>query len=453
MANGPGRRSPSTTSGTNQLHGTAFEYLRNSALDTRNYFDVAEAPDPTAVPPFRRNQFGGSLGGPILRDKMFAFGNYEGFRERLAVSLFGYVPSLQARQGLWPNASGVYERAPNLAPGMLPFFRYWPEPNGPERLVNSLPTGTARYAGNPGRAVQEDFGLARYDYNLSSADSLSTNFTADKGQRQNPLDPTFLAEYHTNLYTLSVQETHIFSPTVLNIATFGFSSAWADQKAPPFEPFPAGLAFLQGAGRDNPGAIIIGGGTATVGASSLIAPNGQNLYYNARRNYMGSNDLRLTQGRHNLSLGVWFQRVGQPTFSAGQVNAGTVTYPTLLAFLQDRPTRFSARVKPTELLFRTTQAAWYFQDEIKLRPNLTLRLGLRDEMTTGWNEKNGHAANYILDQNGVMVTNPLIGKSALVENNAIALWQPRVGVAWDPTGSGKWAVRAGFGIDNTPVNM
>src|SRR3989449_10619519 len=103
-----------TTSGTNQFHGSVFEYLRNDALDTRNFFDVANAPDPTPVPPFQRNQFGGAVGGPIRKDKMFFFGNYEGFRERLAVSQFGYVPSRRARQGLLPNASGEYVQALNL---------------------------------------------------------------------------------------------------------------------------------------------------------------------------------------------------------------------------------------------------------------------------------------------------------------------------------------------------
>jgi hypothetical protein len=100
------------------------------------------------------------------------------------------------------------------------------------------------------------------------------------------------------------------------------------------------------------------------------------------------------------------------------------------------------------LNFRTTEAAWYFQDEMKLRSNLTLRLGLRDEITTGWNEIHGISANYIYDQAGFILTQPYIGKSSLIENNAIALWQPRVGLAWDPTGTGRWAVRAGFGIHN-----
>src|SRR5881409_2249614 len=318
-----------TTSGTNQWRGSVFDYLRNSALDTRNFFDVAKAPDPTPVPPFQRNQFGGAVGGPIQRDKMFFFGNYEAFRERLGVSQFGYVPSRQARQGLLPNASGQYVQVPSLEPRMLPFFRYWPEPNGTELLLNGLPTGTAVYSANPKRSVQEDFGLGRYDYYLSSKDSVNGNFTVDKGDRSNPQDPTFLVAQETNLYTLSTQETHIFSPTLVNVANFGYSSARARQKAPPVTPFPDGLLFLSGGGRNNPGSIVIGGGTVTVGASALIAPNGQNLNYNARGNFSFSDDVKLTKGIHSFSFGAWFQRVEQTAFSSGQNNAGTVSYTTL----------------------------------------------------------------------------------------------------------------------------
>src|SRR5881296_654934 len=437
-----------TTSGTNQFHGSVFEYLRNNALDTRNFFDVANAPDPTPVPPFQRNQFGGAVGGPIRRDKMFFFGNYEGFRERLGVSQFGYVPSLQARQGLLPNASGQYAPVPNLEPRMLGFFRYWPEPNGPELLRNGVPSGTAVYSANPKRSVQEDFGLGRYDYYVSSQDSVSANFSADRGGRRNPVDPTFLSDQQTDLHTFSTQETHIFSPTLLNIASFGYSSARSTTQAPPVAPFPDNLLFLSGGGRNNPGSVIIGGGTSTVQASALIAPNGQNLAYNARRNFSFSDDLKLTKGIHNLSFGAWFQRVEQTAFSSGQNNAGAITYPTLLAFLQDRPTQFRTQTKPTELIFRSLQAAWYFQDEMKLSPNLTVRLGLRDEMATKVNEKNGNSSNYLFDANGVMITEPFIGKSPLIRNNARSLWQPRVGLVWDPSGAGKWAVRAGFGIHN-----
>ena len=133
----------------------------------------------------------------------------------------------------------------------------------------------------------------------------------------------------------------------------------------------------------------IGGGNTTAQVSSIVSPNPQNPFYNARQYYSGSNDLSMTRGRHNLKMGVWVQRVQQTAFSSAQNNAGTINYTNLLLFLQDRPTQFQFQANPTELTYRSTEAAWYFQDEIKLRPNLTVRLGLRDEMTTGWNEANG----------------------------------------------------------------
>ena len=431
-----------TTSGTNQWHGSAFEYLRNSALDARNFFDNTKG-----APPFKRNQFGGSLGGPLKKDKAFLFGNYEGFRQRLAVSSVAIVPSAQARQGLLPNASGVYVPVPNLQRGMLPFFRYFPEPTGPELLRDGLPTGTAYFYGNPRQKVREDFGLVRFDYTLSAKDSFSLNYTLDDGERAAPPENPIFVTNTTNIsQTLSVQETHVFSPTVLNVAMFGLSRGEGTSETPPLEPFPEDLVFLQGGRTANPGAITIGGGALTTVAAAIVATNGANPFYNNRRYYTWSDDLHVMKGKHTLRAGVWFQRVEQNQYSSGQANAGTVSYPTLLAFLQDAPTQFIVNPNPIPLYYRSTEAAWYIQDEIKLKPNLTLRLGLRKEMTTGWNEANGRASNYNLDRNGVILTEPFIGHSALLENNARALWQPRVAVAWDPSGTGRWAVRAGFGI-------
>src|SRR5262249_24141991 len=129
-------------------------------------------------------------------------------------------------------------------------------------------------------------------------------------------------------------------------------------------------------------------------------------------------------------------------------SAGNVGYPSMLAFLQDRPSQMILNRNSVPLGYRSFEAAWYVQDEMKLLPNLTFRLGLRDEMTNGWHEVTGRCSNYIFDQNFVISTNPVIGDSCLSKNNAKALWQPRAGLAWDPTGSGTWAVRAGFGIHN-----
>src|SRR5262249_10939456 len=124
-----------TQSGSNALHGSLFEFIRNSALDARNFFDQA------SVAPFRRNQFGAALGGPIKKDKLFLFGNYEGFRHRLGVSNVSIVPDAQARQGSLPNAQGVYTVVNQLNRLMLPYTTLWPVPNGPELLSGGLPSG------------------------------------------------------------------------------------------------------------------------------------------------------------------------------------------------------------------------------------------------------------------------------------------------------------------------
>jgi len=138
-----------TQSGTNVLHGSLFEFLRNSAMDARNFFDQASAP------PFRRNQFGGALGGPLKKNRLFLFGNYEGFRQALAVSDVSVVPDSQARQGRLPNSAGVYAQVANLNPAILPYFSFWPQANGAELLANGIASGTALGYYNPRENIRD----------------------------------------------------------------------------------------------------------------------------------------------------------------------------------------------------------------------------------------------------------------------------------------------------------
>src|SRR5213594_2084642 len=449
------------TSGTNELHGSVFEYLRNSALDPRNFFDVANAPNPTSVAPFKRNEFGGTLGGPIKKDKMFLFGNYEGFRQRLALSSNAIVPDLQFRQGLLPcylanpttpaacgSNPGQYVTAPNLKTGMLPFANiFWPAPNGSELPSSAgLPTGTAYAISNPKQEIREDFGLTRFDYNASTRDTLSVSYLISDGDKIDPRANTNFTQISRNRsQVVSLQETHVFSPTFLNSFNGGFTRAYSPVSTPPAVPIPSNLAFITGR---NPGQITIGGGVSTAAAAGIVAANGNDPTANALNLFTGSDDVRITRGNHSFSFGGWIQRVQENQSGPAQNKSGTVAYPTLLAFLQDSPTAFNANVVVTPVGYRQWLGAWYVQDEMKLRPNLTFRLGLRDEMTNGWNEVKGRCANLLFDSTGVPLTDPLIGSSCLTENNAKALLQPRVGLAWDPTGTGSWAVRAGFGIHN-----
>src|ERR1019366_6384164 len=154
-----------TSSGTNKLHGSAFEFLRNSVLDARNYFDAG------SIPEFQRNQFGGSVGGPIRSDKLFLFGSYEGFRQNWGLSAVTLVPDNQARQGYLPNSSGV-EQYVGVNSAVAPLLALWPLQNGPELLANGQLSGIAEAFSHPPQHIREDFGTTRFDDNLGSKDLL-----------------------------------------------------------------------------------------------------------------------------------------------------------------------------------------------------------------------------------------------------------------------------------------
>src|SRR5205823_6571094 len=237
------------SSGTNQLHGSVFEYLRNSALDARNFFDATDA-----APPFKRNEFGASLGGPIKKDKAFLFGNYEGFRQRLALSNVAVVPDAQMRQGLLscylatPTACGSnpgqYVTVPNLKTGMLPYAgNFWPAPTGNELTVAAglpnagMPTGTAYAISNPKQAVREDFGLVRFDYNLSTTNSFSVNYLISDGDKNDPRPDTNFTQISRNRsQVVALQQTHVFSPTLLNSLNGGFTRAYSPVVTSPAVP-------------------------------------------------------------------------------------------------------------------------------------------------------------------------------------------------------------------------
>ena len=438
-----------TQSGTNRLHGSLFEFLRNSALDARNFFDQG------FVPPFRRNQFGGALGGPVKKDRLFLFGNYEGFQQRLAVTNVSVVPDDQARQGLLPNATtGVYSKAANLNPSMLQYMSFWPVANGPELLVpgTNVPSGTAKAFYNPKQSIHENFGTLRSDYILSDHDSLSGVYTIDDGNSIIPQsDPLFASAVALRSQVASLQETHILSPAILNNFTGGFSRAAFNLDSLPFTTFSPSLSFVTGAG---PGGIVIGGGTTTTGLAAITSagPNNAAGVANGRNLFTFADSIQIVKGIHQISAGVWFQRVRDNEDTASR-QLGVASFATLATFLQGDVTTFQVVPNPTPLGWRSWLGAWYFEDSIKLRSNLTLRAGIRDEFTNGWNEASGRAANYVTDANGVLVTNPVVGNSVFTTNNAKKLFGPRIALAWDPFSNGNIAVRAGFGtyyslIDN-----
>ncbi len=422
-----------TMSGTNQFHGSAFEFLRNSALDARNYFDQTLSP-----PPLRRNQFGASAGGPLRKDKTFIFGSYEGLRWRLSQSSAAVVPDLNARQGLLPGSNGALTNV-GLAPGVAPYFALWPAPNGPE-----LGGGAAFSYSNPLQAVREDFGNLRVDHNFSVKDTLSGVYTVDDGVSStpgaNPLQRTLSV---LRAQVASLQETHVFSPAVLNTFRFGFSrAAWhLDGTSTITDPK---LVFVAG---EPVGAISIGSsGLGNVGSFVGAGASGSQQVETIHRNlFTYADDIGIVRGKHQIKAGLWFQRV-QSNDDAADQRTGVASFADLQHFLQGQATQVVATLAPVEIGWRQFAGAWYVQDAIALRPNLTLSLGIRHEFNNGWNSPNGLASNFVFGPTHVLQTQPVVGTSIYSENNAKALFGPRVGLAWSPFGGSKTVIHAGFGI-------
>jgi hypothetical protein len=413
-----------TASGTNQFHGSAYEFLRNSALDARNFFDHGD------IPGFRRNVFGASIGGPIRKDKTFVFANYEGFRQSLGLSNLSLVPDASSR------AKAVASIQPLLA--------LWPVANGAEILTSTgAPSGIAEAFNNPNQRIREDFGTARVDQIFTDRDSLAGVYTADDSEAHSPTNNPFtLVDVYLREQVVSLSETHIFSPTVLNKATFGFSRGAFYFNSGTTVNLPAWVNNGQPVG-----AIVVGGGTTLNGASQ-ITNGGTNAGSNlraARNLYTESDQVTLTRGKHLLIFGGWLQQL-QSNDSLVQDQYGQVSFTNLQTFLQGTVSTYTYAPNYTPLSWRSIEGAFYAEDVIKVTPTWELRLGFRGESTNGWNEAYGRASNYLFSPSGVIETQPVVGSSAFTVNNAKFLPAPRIGTAWSPFASKKTVIRAGFGM-------
>ncbi|HEX4771878.1 MAG TPA: carboxypeptidase regulatory-like domain-containing protein [Bryobacteraceae bacterium] len=419
-----------TSSGTNAIHGSVYEFLRNSDLDARNFYDQAN------IAPFKRNEFGGAFGGPIQKDKTFIFGNYEGFRQSLGLSAATLVPDNCVREGMLSNASGVCSGKLAISPIASKLLSLWPIQNGA-----SLGGGIGYAYSNPLQSIREDFGTTRVDHVFSAKDTLSGVYTIDDSADTTPsADPLTTLFESLREQVASVEETHVFSSRIVNTARFGFSRAnfLFNSSAP--DP---GYSFIQGLPI---GAIVIGGGTANNGASQ-ISQAGNNSAVNtvAVRNLFTYEDqVDLTLGAHHVQAGVWFQRI-QSNDNFAQAQYGQATFTSLGNFLAGKVGTFTAVPNSTELGWRSLESAGYLQDTWKVNSRLELKVGLRIEATDGWNEAHSRASNYLFS-NGVLETHPQVGTSALAVNRAKFLPEPRVGLAWDVFGHGKTIVHAGFGL-------
>jgi hypothetical protein len=348
-----------TQSGTNQLHGSLYEYLRNNAFDARNFFDGA------SVPGFERNQFGGALGGPIKKNKTFIFGNYEQFLQHLHQTGVDLVPDTNAQNGFLPCK--LYTPAPNPCPasglqfvGVSTLISAWPS------LTPGAPDfgGIAEALNNPLQTIRDSFGTVRLDHIFSEKDSLGTVYTVDDSA---DFTPTSTNAYSTDAESLreqvaSIEETHIFSSTLINTARIGYSRAGYFFTGEPTPGSPAASlpGFLSG---DPIGALVVGGSAASNPATTISlagSNNGSNLHL-ARNLYTYEDRLSYTHGRHQITGGSWFQRL-QSNELLALSQYGQATFTSLQTFLAGTVATLLYDPTPTELGWRSWYGAWYIQE-------------------------------------------------------------------------------------------
>ena len=409
-----------TKSGSNDLHGSAYEFHRNDALDARNFFDL-----PGAKPDFRRNQYGVTLGGPLRRDRTFFFVGYEALRERLGRTLSTFVPDANARRGLLPDGAGDLVAAP-VSPAVRPYLDAFPLPNGP-----AIGQGLATFTFPFEQDVRQDFFQARLDQNLGAQDQLFVRYTLDDARSFLPTDfPQFPRTFLSRNQFFTGEYRHVASPQTLHTTRLGFSRTRIGQRVqadlasplPPFTP-----------GRDIVGDIDIGGiprfGPQTSGNLSLV----QNVYGL-------EHGVVHTRGRHFFKAGALVEHyrdnMYNPTFSLG-----IFAFADVAAFLANRPVRFVGLTPDAALdrYWRFTLFGLYLQDDVRLGRTVTLNAGLRYEHQTLPRDTKGRDSTLITLSDRTPTTGQLYA-------HPLKSLSPRLGLAWDPFGNGRSSLRAGYGL-------
>jgi len=430
-------------SGTNNVHGSVYEFARNSALDAKNFFDPGTSPLP-----FNRNQFGGTFGGPIKKNKTFYFLNYEGLRQELTLPITTIVPDDNFRNGFLPCAQAVLVPCDpvtglanvGVSPNVQSYLNTFPRANS-----TVFGDGSAKNISSVNSPVTEHYGVVRVDHNISSADTLFASYVIDNANLTAHPQPVLTDQDTQRNQYLSVEEKKVISPTVLNVFHFAYVRSNIEVNTL----FNPDLLIVPGSGTN--------GGINVVGLSGI---GGNDNVQELVNRFTFRDQLSYTKGRHSVDLGFEVVR-HYVNANIPIVNGGVAAYVALApgfssfqAFLQDAPLVFvGVPLNANDSLrkIRHTNLSPYIQDRFQVSRRLTLSLGLRYDFETNPSEENGKLYNLVNPATDTQFTKV---PNAFAHNITKWNFQPRVGFAWDVFGNQKTAIRGGFGaFADLPLEM
>lgn len=443
-----------TKSGSNPFHGTGFFFDRDKIFDAKNYFDPAGP-----IPSFRRVQFGGSAGGAIVKDKTFVYGTYEGVRQNQPASRSILVPTQEARNGSLCVTVGSDPCASltsvAVAPAIVPYLSLWPCPAGCQTAVNS-DVSTVNVA--LPLLSHENYVTGRADHKVSDADSFAGSYSFDSGPQQQP-DPLRNATHQvfSSRQMGSIEETHIFSPAVVNTIRVGLNRVIGNINTPVSGNAVATDAALAIA----PGAKA----TPQIGVSGLttaIGLGGLNRFSHAWTSLQVGDDAFVTHGKHQVKLGFAYEGMrynileqlspnGRMNTYGKTASCAAFTDQGICALLTNVPHKLNALAPggSHEVAIRERLFAGYLQDDWRVRSNLTLNLGLRYEFTNTPTDANNRIQEITTLTNcsaSPTACGPVAVKSFIAKNPTSRNFEPRIGFSYDPFKDGKTAIRGALGM-------
>ena len=435
--------------GGSQYHGDVFEYLRNSALNARNFFDGAK------VPHLEKNNFGASFGGPIRKDKTFFYATFEGLQENLGFTANDLVPAAGCHGAAGTVITEAACSTLGLAPGgsvtiananIAALLSLYPNPNN----------GTNSYLFGPSTKVGVNYGQIRFDQSFSSSDTFFARYTIDSANvnsasnQGTPITsgtafPEFRGGGKDLDQFITLSETHMMAPGMLNTARLAFSrtnfgSFPINVGSLPtgIEPFIAGRSF---------GSFSITNLTP-VGTGRLVGPPDSLHLQNI---YSFSDDLYYQRGKHSLRFGTLLNRFNE-ALTVPVAYEGSATYTSFANFLQGIPLSYGGPLTGSDInrYFRYNTLGFYAQDDFRISSRLTANMGLRYEFMTTPREAEGrqYAIRNLTTDSTVLPGGELAAwtPGPIMQNGTYWNLSPRFGFAWDVFGDGKTAVRGGGGI-------
>src|SRR6267143_925736 len=417
-----------TRSGTNGLHGSVYEFLRNSALDARNFFDGAK------IPSFKRNQFGGAIGGPIIRNRTFFFADYEGIRQSKGITALTTVPSLDARNGKIHDSKGNPITVA-IDPKAQQYLAFYHLPNGPTQGNGDV----ARYSFAGQQIVNENFFTTRLDHKFSEKDNASGTYLYDKTAFTSPdgVNDVLLGSKSSRQIAV-LEETHLFRPSFANTVRFGYNYEVVDnnQGLKELVPEEADTSLGTFSGRTAP-QVFISGLTPFLGGVG-----GESAYFYHWNSFQAYDDAFINKGKHTIKFGGTVERMLLGIRALSDPN-GIFKFGGLQNFYANSPGKFQGGIASTlsPRNLRQTLFGIYLQDDWRWKSNLTLNLGLRFLMASAPTETNGK----ISVLRNLSDATPHLG-DPFFGNPTTKNFEPRIGFAWDPLRNGKMAIRGGAGL-------